>query len=301
MVSDFDELKARIWEIIDEVEGECDGVMKEAKMWQSELLEVSRGLGRCMGKSEEEEVLKGKIAGYLKRRWKVGKEMGEAVERVNEVRGKLDKLMRENLEVGMSGSIAEKVLIWSGIDSLDIMKVKLVSDKMEWLKGYGIGLMDFLKVWARERDEMGEEGGVDDGFKAVKMVLPQESMDVETVADAMRGYGLKHRYSKEPEFERDLLVWCRGEFGGRNVVSQYGVAKSRIDMVVGGVGIELKLARTASDLVRLRGQVEIYRSYFGKKLIVVVVLAGVEPAIVGEFERDMKKKGVVVIEMEYAA
>lgn len=300
MVSSFDEFKMRIWEIIEEVERECDRVTKEVEVWKGELQEVSRGLGRCIGKVERREVSKVEIVGYMERRSKVGKEIGEAVDRVNEVRGKLDKLLRENVEVAMSGSLTEKVLLASGVDSLDSMYVKLVSDRVEWLKGYGIGLMDFLKVWARKRDEI-EAYPTVDGFEGPKIISEEESLSVENVVDAIVDFETKKRYEREEDFEWDLGIWCEAKFGSRNVRSQYGVERSRIDLVVGGVGIELKVAGNAEALKNLRGQLAVYKKHFGNKLIAVVLLSGVDVKLVAELRRDMRKEGIVVIEKRQAS
>lgn len=124
-----------------------------------------------------------------------------------------------------------------------------------------------------------------------------KKMAVKTVGDVIRKeFRIRKRYDSEAEFERDFKNWCRGRFGYENVTTQYSVGRTRIDVVVGGVGIELKLPKTARALTTLRGQVDIYKEHFGKKMIVLLVASKADPGIVADFKRDMKKKAITVIE-----
>ena len=99
----------------------------------------------------------------------------------------------------------------------------------------------------------------------------------------------------ESEYERDLLNWARGRFGGANVTPQYSIGRTRIDLVIGGVGVELKAPKTARPLMTLRGQVDVYMKEFGNNLVVVIFDPKCDPSVVYEFETDMKKKGITVL------
>lgn len=122
-------------------------------------------------------------------------------------------------------------------------------------------------------------------------------MSLDSVANTVRReYKITKLYDSEREFERDFKNWCRGRFGHENVTTQYSVGRTRIDVVVGGVGIEIKFPKTARALMTLRGQIDTYKKHFGKKLMVVLVTPRCASSIVAEFKRDMKKKGVKVIE-----
>lgn len=114
------------------------------------------------------------------------------------------------------------------------------------------------------------------------------------IAELRRFRPARHRRN-ESGYERDLLNWARGRFGKENVTPQYSVGRTRIDMVIGGVGVELKVPRTARQLMTLRGQVAVYRKHFGKDLVVMLFRPECDPSLVAEFKADMKKKGLVVI------
>lgn len=137
----------------------------------------------------------------------------------------------------------------------------------------------------------GEERG------GVKKVSVGKSISVNAVADAIRKeFRIRKRYDSEADFERDFKNWCRGRFGYENVTTQYAMGKIRIDVVIGGVGVELKLPKTARALTTLRGQVDVYKEHFGKKLMVLLVSSKADYVVVADFKRDMKKKGIMVIE-----
>lgn len=102
----------------------------------------------------------------------------------------------------------------------------------------------------------------------------------------------------EAGYERDLLNWARGRFGKANVTPQYSVGRTRVDLIIGGIGVELKVPRTARQLMTLRGQVEVYEKHFGKNLVVMLFRPECDPGLVRDFQDDMRKRGVNVIVRE---
>ncbi len=98
----------------------------------------------------------------------------------------------------------------------------------------------------------------------------------------------------EGDYERDLLNWARGRFGNANVTPQWAVGRTKIDVVIGGVGVELKVPRTARQLMTLRGQVEVYMKHFGKDLVIILFKPECDESLVAQFRDDMKKKGITV-------
>ncbi len=124
-----------------------------------------------------------------------------------------------------------------------------------------------------------------------------KKISLNTVSNAVRkDYKISRIHDTEAEFERDFKNWCRGRFGADNVTTQYSVGRIRIDVVVGGVGIELKFPKTARALMTLRGQIDVYKKHFGKNLMILLISPRCDPSVVAEFKRDMKPKGVKVVE-----
>lgn len=124
-----------------------------------------------------------------------------------------------------------------------------------------------------------------------------KKMSVPIVAKAIKNeFPLDRRHDRESEHERDFKRWCQGRFGSENVTTQYSVGRTRIDVVVGGVGIELKMPRTPRQLMTLRGQVDVYKNHFGKNILIVLLPGGCDYHSIDAFKTDMKKKGITVIE-----
>ncbi|MFQ5871408.1 MAG: hypothetical protein ACE5IB_04545 [Candidatus Geothermarchaeales archaeon] len=111
----------------------------------------------------------------------------------------------------------------------------------------------------------------------------------------LRKFNITRPRKSEGGYERDLLNWARGRFGDAVVTPQYAVGRTRIDMVVGGVGIELKVPRTARQLMTLAGQAAVYQKHFGKDLVVILFRPECDPSLVAEFKADMKKMGITVL------
>ncbi|MCK4443949.1 MAG: hypothetical protein KAW09_05365 [Thermoplasmata archaeon] len=133
--------------------------------------------------------------------------------------------------------------------------------------------------------------------EATGKVRVGKKISLNTVSNAVRkDYKISRIHDTEAEFERDFKNWCRGRFGADNVTTQYSVGKTRIDVVVGGVGIELKFPKTARALMTLRGQTDVYKKHFGKDLMILLISPRIDPSVVFEFKRDMKSKGVKVVE-----
>lgn len=92
--------------------------------------------------------------------------------------------------------------------------------------------------------------------------------------------GLVNRWNpglceSEKDYEKSLLAFIEENLPGVEVVKQYGVARSRVDIVIGSfnkVAVELKKdLNSTSKVQRLIGQLRDYRDTFEN---IVVVLCG---------------------------
>ena len=147
----------------------------------------------------------------------------------------------------------------------------------------GVRLMDALSSSESVSKEYIESWSGRIAWRYVKYVIEES-------------YRLPMRYENESEWERDFVNWCRGQFGDWIVRSQYSVGGIRVDVVIGGVGIELKIPKDNRALMMLRGQVDAYRKHFGRRFMVLLITSFLDYPDVVEFRDDMEKKGVVVIE-----
>ena len=132
---------------------------------------------------------------------------------------------------------------------------------------------------------------------STKSNIPGKKMPVSTVASAIKNdFHIHKAHDSEKEFERDFVMWAKGKFGNANVVTQYAVGRTRIDVVIGGVGVELKYPKTPKPLQTLRGQIDVYKQHFGNNIMVLLFSAKCDPSQIALFKSDMKKKKVTVIE-----
>ncbi|MBA3044936.1 MAG: hypothetical protein FP824_01835 [Euryarchaeota archaeon] len=124
-----------------------------------------------------------------------------------------------------------------------------------------------------------------------------KNISVKNVAKAINDeFYITKSHDSEAEFERDFVNWARGRFGHVNVLPQYSVGRTKIDVVIGGVGVELKFPKSQRPLMTLRGQIDVYQKHFGDNLIVLLFSSKCESFAVAEFISDMKKRKITVIE-----
>ncbi|MCK4456474.1 MAG: hypothetical protein KAW39_01900 [Thermoplasmata archaeon] len=153
-MSEFDELKAEVDSALTKLSGGCDGALKKAETWMERLRDVNYELGMSIAKPWEGETLKNEIKGNMNELSKVREEMKGLVKSINEQFAELHRISVEGEDVIEQGSPAERVLIGTAIIDLAVGKMKSVSDRVEWLKGYGRAVESFMKVWAKEKDQM---------------------------------------------------------------------------------------------------------------------------------------------------
>src|SRR5207247_6270650 len=93
---------------------------------------------------------------------------------------------------------------------------------------------------------------------------------LQMVSEFLESYRPSQRFRNEQAYEIEVAQAMRHHFGTENVKTQVNIAGGRIDIEALGIGIEIKVPNSRSQLQTLLGQVSVYRNYYGPNLLVVI-------------------------------
>ncbi|MGA7922849.1 MAG: hypothetical protein WCA77_02600, partial [Thermoplasmata archaeon] len=93
---------------------------------------------------------------------------------------------------------------------------------------------------------------------------------LQLVQEFIESYRPSRRFANEQAYEIEMAQAARAKFGDEAVKTQVTIFGGRIDIEVLGIGIEIKVPNSRSQLQTLLGQVQIYRNSYGPNLMVVI-------------------------------
>ncbi len=117
---------------------------------------------------------------------------------------------------------------------------------------------------------------------------------LQMVSELLEAYRPSQRFRNEQAYEIEVAQSMRHHFGAENVKTQVNIAGGRIDIEALGIGIEIKVPGSRSQLQTLLGQVSIYRNYYGPNLLVVIFNDFAKVQDVNEFSNLLRGRGVPV-------
>jgi len=124
-------------------------------------------------------------------------------------------------------------------------------------------------------------------------VAPQIAQ-LQMVAEFLESFRPSQRFRSEQAYEIEVAQSMRHRFGDANVKTQANIPGGRIDIEVLGIGVELKVPTSRSQLQTLLGQVSIYRNYYGANLVVIVFNDLAKYQDVNEFANILRGRGIQV-------
>ena len=120
--------------------------------------------------------------------------------------------------------------------------------------------------------------------------IPQLQM----ISEFIEAYRPSRRFANEQAYEIELAQALRGRFGEENVKTQVTIYGGRIDIEVLGIGLEIKVPASRSQLQTLLGQISIYKNSYGSNLMIVIFNDLGKHQDVTEFSSLLRAKGIPV-------
>jgi len=115
------------------------------------------------------------------------------------------------------------------------------------------------------------------------------------VTEFLERYRPSQRFRNEQAYEIELAQAMRHYFGEENVKTQASIVGGRVDIEVLGIGVEIKVPSSRSQLQTLLGQVSsVYRNFYGPNVAVVVFNDFAKVQDVNEFSNILRGRGIQV-------
>lgn len=126
--------------------------------------------------------------------------------------------------------------------------------------------------------------------------IPPKVEELKQLTEFIDHWRPSKRFRSEQAYEIELAAVLRSRFGQDEVKTQVSIYRGRIDIEALGIGIEIKMPETRSDLQRLLGQIWVYEHTYGPNLIVVIFHDFAKVQDVAEFRNALESHGVPVLE-----
>lgn len=123
---------------------------------------------------------------------------------------------------------------------------------------------------------------------------PPQVVQLQMVSEFLESYRPSQRFRNEQAYQIELAQAMRHHFGEENVKTQVSIVGGRIDIEVLGIGVEVKVPGSRSQLQTLLGQVSIYRNFYGPNMGVVIFNDFAKVQDVNEFSNILRGRGVLV-------
>jgi hypothetical protein len=115
--------------------------------------------------------------------------------------------------------------------------------------------------------------------------------ELGSIMEFIKNWWPSQRFENERLYQVELATELRHRFPDGDVKTEVNVAGGRIDIVVFGVGIEIKVP-TKVQLQRLIGQVRMYRRHYGPNVAVVIFKDIAKVQDINEFSNDLADLGI---------
>jgi len=115
-----------------------------------------------------------------------------------------------------------------------------------------------------------------------------------SIVSAIEAFKPARRYKNEFPYQTDLRGWLHAKFGSAEIEVQKG--RSRPDIVIGEVAIEVKGPTANRDLITIADKINRYSQHF-ERMIVVLFAVSVSKNLYDEWLRGITKQypGVAIV------
>jgi hypothetical protein len=188
--------------------------------------------------------------------------------------GTIKELARQR-GIRPEGSFGESPTIDDYKDSL-VSEISL-KDLIEFAKKKRIDIRDILDSISKDEAKK-EQKQLEENTNV--------SADFKEIANCIREFKPLSNYNNEYPYQAELTQWLKSRFPNTGIEIQRG--SSRPDIVVNGVGIEVKGPTFDKDLVTIFDKLGRYPQWFPKGIIIVLFRVNVYPSRYDEWRNSIK-------------